>query len=293
MANECTVVFWDVQHGHSTYIKTPNNRHIVVDLGTGDYSGNDLEFSPLRHLKYTYKVNQLDYVIITHPHLDHIDDILNFDLLSPKVLNRPKQITNREVMEGVREKDKAKFAKYCEINDRYKTPIDPYGSDHPSNPDNWGGLKIASFTPKNCNNNNFNNHSIIVVIEYADIKIVIPGDNEKCSFEELMAEESFKIAVKNADILLAPHHGRESGYYADFVGLVNPRLTVISDGRFCETSATSRYSAKSRGWSVYKKSNGTSSQRKCLTTNSDGEILVKFGFSSDPNYKKYLSVQIE
>ena len=38
MNKECTVIFWDVQHGHSTYIKTPNNRHIVIDLGTGDYS---------------------------------------------------------------------------------------------------------------------------------------------------------------------------------------------------------------------------------------------------------------
>jgi len=52
MGQECTVVFWDVQHGHATYIKTPNNRHIIVDLGTGDYSGNNLEFSPLRQLRY-------------------------------------------------------------------------------------------------------------------------------------------------------------------------------------------------------------------------------------------------
>ncbi|UOY05774.1 MBL fold metallo-hydrolase [Muricauda sp. SCSIO 64092] len=103
MANECTIVFWDVQHGHSTYIRTPNDRHIVVDLGTGDHSGNDLEFSPLRHLRYNYRVNQLDYVVITHPHLDHIDDILNFDLLSPKVLHRPRQLTNDEVMDGIRD----------------------------------------------------------------------------------------------------------------------------------------------------------------------------------------------
>ena len=43
MAQDCTVVFWDVQHGHSTYIRTPNDRHIVVDLGTGDYSGKNVE----------------------------------------------------------------------------------------------------------------------------------------------------------------------------------------------------------------------------------------------------------
>lgn len=98
MNGKVEMVFWDVQHGHATYIKTPNNRHIVIDLGTGDYSGGNTAFSPLMHLKNNYSVDQLDYVVITHPHLDHIDDILNFDLLNPKVLSRPKELTNEEVM---------------------------------------------------------------------------------------------------------------------------------------------------------------------------------------------------
>lgn len=290
MAQDCTVVFWDVQHGHSAYIKTPNNRHIVVDLGTGDYSGNNIEFSPLRHLKYNYGVNQLDYVIVTHPHLDHIDDILNFDLMNPKIFHRPKHLTNEEVMDGVQEKDREKFERYCEINNRYNSPIDPNEEDNTSKPENWGGLKIQSFTPSSCNHNNFNNHSIVFVIEFASTKIVIPGDNEKCSYDELLERSSFMSAIKNADILLAPHHGRESGYNIDFVNQVNPKLTVVSDGRFCETSANARYSAISSGWTVHKKS-GKSETRKCLTTNSDGEILVNFGYNAEN--KPYLSVTIE
>jgi beta-lactamase superfamily II metal-dependent hydrolase len=285
----CTVVFWDVQHGHSSYIKTPNSRHIVVDLGTGDYSGKNLEFSPLRHLRYNYGVKQLDYVVITHPHLDHIDDILNFDLLDPKVLNRSKQLTNDEVMEGVREKDKAKFEKYCEINNRYSESLALDSPNRVSNPDNWGGLVIQTFTPTTCDHENFNNHSIVVVIEFAEMKVVIPGDNEKCSFDELMGRDSFKKAIENADILLAPHHGRESGFHIDFVNKVNPRLTIVSDGRFCETSANARYSAKSRGWTVHHR-NGSSETRKCLTTNSDGEVLVRFGYQSDNT--RFLEVKI-
>lgn len=290
MGQECTVVFWDVQHGHATYIKTPNNRHIIVDLGTGDYSGKNPEFSPIRQLRYKYNVTQVDYVVITHPHLDHIDDILNFDIVSPKVLNRPRQLTNEEVMEGVQEKDRKKFEKYCEINNRYNGDIPDDSLNNTSKPENWGGLKIQTFTPTGCNHNNFNNHSIVVVIEFAYTKIVIPGDNEKCSFDELMARPSFMTAIKDADILLAPHHGRESGYNVDFVNQVNPKLTVVSDGRFCETSANGRYSAKSSGWTVHKKS-GNSETRKCLTTNSDGEVVAKFGINSEN--KPYLSVTIE
>lgn len=289
MSSQVEMVFWDVQHGHSTYIKTPNNRHIVIDLGIGDYSGRDTAFSPLKHLKYNYGVQQLDYVIITHPHLDHIDDILNFDLLSPKVLNRPKLLTNQEVMEGVRNQDKAKFEKYCEINDRYNEPISG-GTNDPDNPDNFGGMKIVTFTPMTCSHNNFNNFSIVTVIEYAEIKVVIPGDNEASSFEELMQRETFKTAIQNADILLAPHHGRINGYYNDFVNLVNPRLTIVSDGKYCDTSANGRYSQKSRGWTVHK-GNGTSTERKCLTTNTDGEVFVSFGPSTNPNFRNFLNVR--
>ena len=93
MATSTKVVFWDVQHGHATYIKSPNDRHIVVDLGIGDYSEKNSCFSPLQHIRYEYGVTQLNYVIITHPHLDHIDDILNFDALSPQILLRPYTVS--------------------------------------------------------------------------------------------------------------------------------------------------------------------------------------------------------
>lgn len=289
MSTHVELVIWDVQHGNAAYIKSPNGRHIVIDLGIGDYSGRNTAFSPLRHLKFNYNVQQLDYVIITHPHLDHIDDILNFDLLFPKVLHRPRHLTNEEVMEGVRSEDRPKFEKYCEINDRYNLNIQG-GIDDPANPDNFGSMKILTFSPLSCSHDNFNNHSSVTVIEYAEIKIVIPGDNETCSYEELMNDEGFRTAVKNAYILVAPHHGRESGYNNDFVSLVNPSLTIVSDGRFCDTSANARYSQKSSGWLVHKKSNGTKSERKCLTTNSDGEITIHFGYNS--NSEKFLYVAI-
>jgi competence protein ComEC len=291
MANHCEIVFWDVQHGHMTYIKTPNNRHIVIDLGTGDYSKGVEAFSPLLHLKNKYGVNQLDYVIITHPHLDHIDDILNFDTLNPKVLRRPKHLSNEEVMERVIEKDRAKFEKYCEINDRYNSPVDSSSTDSLSNPDNWGGLELESFTPTSCNHNNFNNHSIVSIVKFAGMKVVIPGDNEKCSFDELMARSGFTTAISDADILLAPHHGRESGFNDDFINAVNPRLTVVSDAKFCDTSANARYTDKSRGWKVHKTSNGTSRDRKCLTTASDGEVVAHFGYQDNGNRFLYVKIK--
>lgn len=285
-----TVVFWDVQHGNAVYINTPNNRHIVIDLGTGSYGDNNLEFSPLLHLKNRWNVNQLDYVIITHPHLDHIDDILNFYELSPKVLTKPNlgEDIIMDLMEKASEEDKPKFEKYLEINRRYVWPVNML--DDPSNPENYGGIIIKNFGTTECSTSNINNYSIITVISFAEKKIVFTGDNESCSLNKLLENENFKEAVKNADILLAPHHGRESGFHSEFVSFVNPKLTVVSDGRFCDSSASSRYSGKSRGMIVKKRSNGKREKRYCVTTRKDGYILVEFGY--DEKGESFMEVTI-
>jgi beta-lactamase superfamily II metal-dependent hydrolase len=280
MINQVEMVFWDVQHGHATYIKSPNGRHIVIDLGTGQYSNNNKTFSPLKHLKNNYGVTQLDYVVITHPHLDHIDDILQFDSLSPKVLWRPTSISNQEVMKNVRPNDWEKFNKYCEINNTYNGSIPDNDYNNIENPNNWGGLQITGFNVSNVNHSNYNNFSQITIFEYEGIKIIIPGDNENESFDELLKNYHFQTKIINADILLAPHHGRDSGYSTNFINRVKPKLTIVSDGKKVDTSANTRYSQISSGWTVHKRSGG-SGTRKCLSTNNDGYIVVKFGTDID------------
>jgi hypothetical protein len=149
-------------------------------------------------------------------------------------------------------------------------------------------MKFKVFQTPELPETNLNNRSLLSVIEFEGIKIIIPGDNEYASLELLMKRDDFKNAVKDADILLAPHHGRESAFHQEFVTLVNPRITVISDGSVVNTSANSKYSSKSRGWSVYNK--GVSKDRYLLTTNCDGEIYIDFGRNAS-DQKRYLSVE--
>ena len=113
-------ITWDVQHGSAAFIGTPNNQTIAIDLGAGD-------FSPLEHIRRS-GITQLDEVIITHPHLDYIDDILNFDLLQPRILSRPRHLSEDEIWAGNQNASaqvKSKISKYCEINSRYNQPVPP------------------------------------------------------------------------------------------------------------------------------------------------------------------------
>ena len=267
MARVATMTVWDVQLGLAIHVKAPNGKYIVIDLGTGTYNT-----SPLRKRMW----DNIAYMIITHPHLDHISDILNFDINAPKILCRPPLLTNEEVMEGVRQCDRAKFEKYCQINDRYNSPVKYDDENYTGNPNNYGGLEIQTFSTSLCDHSNFNNFSMITVFQFSGIKIVVCGDNEKDSFDKLMKESDFKNSVRGADVLVAPHHGRESAYHSEFVSLVNPRITIISDTTKSDASAVDKYTQRSRGWTVRGK------ERKCLTTRNDGNITVEFGESTTP-----------
>lgn len=289
MAN-LEMIVWDVQHGNAIYVKTPNNKHLVFDLGIGDYSGHNQFFSPLAMLWNNFFIRHLDFVMITHPHLDHIDDIMNLTSFNPSVFARPSYLTRQDVMQNIREQDRPKFEKYFQFSEGYTTDITGTYRDT-SNANNYGGVSFQFFSTPTLPKNNLNNHSIITVLQYLGGKIIIPGDNECASLNLLMEQEIFKNAIKDCDILIAPHHGRESACHAEFLKHANPSVSIISDGSVCDTSANSRYSAGSRGWTVYKRGTSIGSNRRLLTTNSDGEVYVTISPCFTGEYARYLKVE--
>ena len=273
------LVVWDVQHGSATYIRTPNGKHIVVDLGV-NLSATGI-FSPLQYLKTRWAVSQLDLAVITHPHLDHIGDILSFDSLSPRVLIRPSHLRNDDIWGGNGRASKGTqqiIEKYIEIDNRYTSPVDP--QKNLQDPANTDDVSIQTFVPTLSPITNLNNHSVVTVLSYGSVKILLPGDNEPPSWSELLERLDFRQAIAGVNLLVAPHHGRESGFHSPLFDYFEPLITIISDGRFLDTSATSRYSAVTKGWQV-KRRNGSPRERKCVTTRNDGVIDVEVGIRLD------------
>lgn len=279
MARVASMKIWNVELGLAVHVKAPNGRYIVIDLGSTK------NVSPLQ----TLRGKDVGYMVITHPHLDHFSDIDNIAYARPDVLWRSHSYSRDELLTDIRESDRNKITKYCDFVESYNGELSI--EKDPSTGTPFGGLTADIFCTNTCDKKNKNNFSAIVVLKLGNAKIVVCGDNEKDSFERLMLRQDFKDAVKNAWILVAAHHGRESGYYEAFVELVNPYLTVISDTSNVETSVSSKYSAKSKKYSVYNSNTRLYEERHCLTTRKDGDIEIEFGETDDNNYSGYLYVQ--
>ena len=187
--NNVKMRVWDVKHGNACFLMTPNNRTMVFDLGRGDYSDNSDDRSPLETLRDHYKITTIDYLMISHPHRDHIDDILNIDYFNVLSLHRPK-VDKNLILEGVSERDRPKFDKYFELDERFNTPSTG-GKNDLRIPANYGGMSFQYFSTPTLNTN-LNNLSFLMVLEYQKIKVIIPGDNEYESLDLLMQQDSFK-----------------------------------------------------------------------------------------------------
>jgi beta-lactamase superfamily II metal-dependent hydrolase len=247
MAGELFFLFFDVQHGHATYIKFPNGKHWFIDLGQGSIQDTNETFSPLHHMRYMYGVQQLNHLVITHPHHDHIADIGNLGLAPPRIVTAPRHLTDDDVRGGNQDADMEAVEQYIALLAHYSYRVEPVAS--PSHANNTGGVAVEHFYPRNRARTNLNNHSVVTVMTYAGTKVLIPGDNEAPSWRELLDDPTFVGAIKGTDILLAAHHGREAGYCADIFDHFKPCLTIVSDGPGSDTSAVSRYTTQSTGWS--------------------------------------------
>lgn len=273
MNSDLQLVVWDVQHGNAIYMRTPNSLNVMFDIGTGSYASG-AEFSPLKYLKNHWGVNSLHYLVISHPHADHISDIRNmFDLnLKPSVLSRPRNI-DADLISSSNQAEYSDFVEcYLELDRTYVHPVSP-GLD-PSNPANYGAVEINSFFQSERGTSNLNNYSVVAVVAYAGQKIVIPGDIEQAGWEELLEQDDFQEALEGTTVFVASHHGRNAGYYSEVFDYFTPDIVIVSDGKYSSTSATDRYYNKASGFKVKSRSSGDLKTRYVLTTRNDGAICV-------------------
>lgn len=272
LKDELLILIWDVKHGNAIFIKTPNDKVILIDLGRVKPRNPKNKFSPLDYIKTKYGITTIELLVITHPHFDHFEDILELKRFKLNRFVTPTHIPKRVVLSNIKRHTKPIFDYYLILRKSAKVPLRSIHFD---------SVKFSFFIHRQSGLSNLNNHSIVTVLEYNGFKVVIPGDNEEVSLKALMKQRRFYNAVKKSNYLVAPHHGRKAGFYEPFVELVDPELTIISDGEKTSTAARNRYTRLSSGRIVLSKNRRPFIKpRKTLVTKVDGAISIRIGNDS-------------
>lgn len=267
------IIFYDVEHGSCCHIITPNNQHILVDVGSKTDS------SIVEHINEKYFRNlggQIDELIITHPHEDHIYDLPKlYEILPPRVLRRPSNAFDIIPSQNTPTHIYIAYTANT-MNKNYNQPVRPWND--PTNDFYNGGVEFKFIIPEDkwTTKDDLNTFSSIIVVTYDECKFVLTGDNPASILQEMMNSnyDGIRETVKDATVLLAPHHGRSNEFCKDFFDCVNPLLTVVSDKSIVhETQTDTATLYQGRGARV----NGR--PRYVLTTRNDGTI--SFDISDD------------
>lgn len=132
-----------------------------------------------------------------------------------------------------------------------------------------------------------NNLSFSTFIKYANFKMLFPGDLEKPGWAALLQRADFRAELSDTEILMASHHGRESGYCEDIFKYFTPSCVVISDKpkvhKTQEMVPDYRKVVRQGGVRVRT----TMKDRHVLTTRRDGWIVIDVddqGYTIDTEY---------
>ncbi|MGR3303437.1 MAG: ComEC/Rec2 family competence protein [Candidatus Scalindua sp.] len=224
--NKMIFTIWDVGHGLSIWIKTPNGNNHWIDAGRN----SDSDFSPTKHVHEQYGEKELDYLIISHPDRDHIENLP--DLI--RYLGEPRALDRNQTLPAYMKygDESSEYQKVYKNLDCRSTHLVPF-EESPLNPDCNGGINAEVQSLGYQQGMEGNDTSLVAFYCYAGYLFVCPGDIEPTGWNDLWDKYStnFQPLIDRATkrILIAPHHGRKSGYSDEMMESINPHLVIVCD----------------------------------------------------------------
>ena len=199
------IYYLDVGQADSTFILLPNGENMLIDAGTKD-NGKDIV-----NVLDTLGVNNIDYLVGTHPHTDHIGGmqqvIENFDIGK---IYMPKASSNTATYKNLLQSIKKNGYTITTA----KAGVEILYDD---------SLSATIVAPNSSTYDDLNNYSAIIKLTYGLISFIFAADAEKLS------EDEIRTNIK-CDVLKVGHHGSSTSTSKNFLKKTEPEYAIISCG---------------------------------------------------------------
>ena len=217
-----TMTFIDVGQGDSILIEFPKGKRMLID-GGGLYGDRfDIGKNVIAPFLWNKKIPRIDYLVLTHPDPDHLKG-LNFVASHFSIGQfwdnglRGDSESYFQLVETLLSKKVERFS----LNE--KTPLQIIN-----------GVQISFLNPPGKlesrrvgrNTSFFNNHSLVMKLQFKNMRVLLAADIEK-EVEYRLMREGYSL---RADILKIPHHGSISSSTPLFLERVKPTYAVLSVG---------------------------------------------------------------
>lgn len=242
-----------------------------------DYGQKKSPDNPIDYIKENLNESSIFRFIISHPDMDHLDGIKDlYNEFSPGNTwdtDNDKEIDSDASFAGYNRED---WDFYLDIRNGKNTDTKRLTYLDPQERlDFWkdDGLHFlapsAELITRANEKKDYNDASVVILYLTYEWKILFTGDSDNHTWEHIL--DTHKNDISDIDVLLAPHHGRDSGRDFTFLDTVKPKVTLFGN-------ASSKHLA-------YSKYPGPPDSVR-LTNNQAGYIVMDISATSIDFYVK-------
>ena len=232
------IYFIDVEGGQATLVVTPSGQSLLIDTGWPGYEGRDAD--RIVAAAHQAGITQLDYVLITHYHRDHVGGVpqLVDGIKVGTFLDHGPNLEDSEVTRtdyAAYEKAIAGHA-HVVVKPGWGLPIKGLqvqvlaaAGDHITHPLPGAGEanSYCKAEPAAAADASENARSVGVLITYGHFRFLDLGDLTKKKELELACPNNMLGTV---DLFLVTHHGADLSNPKALVWALHPRVAVIDNG---------------------------------------------------------------
>ena len=210
-----TVSYIDIGQGDSELLQTPSGKNILIDSGPPEGRTALMDYLQRRN------VTDLDFIIASHPHEDHIGNMTEV-LQTVKVHEFLDSglATASQTQKRMLQEIKARGVKFTIVSRGLVGTTRDLGD----------GITMAFYGPKtpllSGTDSDPNNNSVVCKVTDGKVRFLFSGDQEEPERARLYEDNP----DLRAEIYKAAHHGSHNGTDDAYMARVRPKDAIISCG---------------------------------------------------------------